>query len=102
MVACSSAKTRAKRAGLPFGLTPEILLPLCKDVCPVLGVPLAYERSPGRGIHAGSPTVDRLDNALGYVAGNVLVVSYRVNRIKNDATLDELKRVLAFYEEASR
>lgn len=45
-----------------------------------------------------SPSLDRIDNRLGYVKGNVIVVSHRANAIKRDATLDELRRIVAFYE----
>jgi hypothetical protein len=102
IVACQSAKRRARRDGMDFDITWQTLLPFCVDNCPVLGISLAYERSPGRGIHAGSPTIDRLDNSLGYIISNVIVVSYRVNRIKNDATLQELETVLRFYQRANQ
>lgn len=48
--------------------------------------------------HDGSPTIDRIINDLGYVKGNVIVISWRANRIKSDATLAELKAIVAFYE----
>jgi hypothetical protein len=35
---------------------------------------------------------------LGYVRGNVIVVSTRANRLKGDATLDELLRLAEFYQ----
>ena len=38
-------------------------------------------------------TVDRIDSSLGYVKGNVWVVSYRANAIKRDATPEELRRI---------
>lgn len=86
----SMAKKRAKLAGLPFELSPtDIVIP---ELCPVLGVPLAVNG--GRY----SPSLDRIDNSKGYVRGNVVVVSIRANTIKNDASLDELRRVVRFYE----
>ncbi len=30
--------------------------------------------------------------------GNIIVVSHRANAIKRDATLEELRRIVAFYE----
>lgn len=33
----------------------------------------------------------KIDSNIGYIRGNVHVVSYRANRIKGDATADELK-----------
>lgn len=88
-----SAKARAKRDGLPFSLSKgDVPIPA---VCPVLGMPL----SPGRAIkHDGSPTIDKLVPALGYVPGNVRVISWRANRIKCDASLSELKALVAYLE----
>ena len=79
-----AARRRAKASGLPFALTmADIVIP---DCCPVFGLPLLI----GGGDCA--PELDRIVNAAGYVPGNVVVVSRRANRIKNDATLAELFR----------
>lgn len=45
------------------------------------------------------PSVDRIIPSNGYVNGNIIIVSNRANRIKNDATLDELKKVYEYYRE---
>lgn len=88
----SGARARAKARGLPFNLTPaDIIIPLS---CPVLGIPIIV----GQGqMSDNSPSLDRVMPQLGYVSGNVLVVSMRANRIKSDATLAELEQVAAFY-----
>jgi hypothetical protein len=93
----ASAKWRAKKDGTPFTIsTADIVVP---THCPVLGVPLVIHR--GRGVLRpdipNSPSLDRIDNALGYVPGNVVVVSYRANRIKCDASVSELLAVADFY-----
>lgn len=90
------AQKRANAKGLPFAITEEnICIP---SICPVLGIPLAitpYKAGRGRqGPTDSSPTLDRLYDALGYVPGNVRVISNRANRIKNNATIDELRAVL--------
>ncbi len=85
------AKCRAKKAGIPFDLTlADVLVP---ELCPVLGVRLEWR---GRRTDY-SPSLDRIDNARGYVRGNVIVVSWRANRLKSDASSDELRRVAEFY-----
>lgn len=45
-----------------------------------------------------SPSIDRIDPKRGYVRGNVVVVSMRANSIKREATIDELRKMVAFYE----
>jgi hypothetical protein len=94
-VMLQSAKHRAKRDGLPFSLIEsDITIP---EICPVLG----YKLQPGnRKSHEFAPTIDRIRPELGYVPGNIIIVSYRANRIKNDATLVELTRIITFYTEA--
>lgn len=64
--------------------------------CPVLGIELNY---PGKFSHdpAGA-SFDRLDSSLGYVRGNVIVVSRRANMLRNDATPAELRAIADFYE----
>ena len=82
------AKNRAKRSGLPFNLTiDDIAIP---KRCPALLIPLA----PGNGkLHANSPTLDRIQPDLGYVRGNVVVISHKANVMKNYATPEELTAV---------
>lgn len=57
-------------------------------VCPVLGIPITI--ASGLGSKPGAPSLDRIDNTKGYIKGNVRVISSRANRLKADATLDEL------------
>ena len=95
----ASAKRTAKVLGVPFNLTPEdISVP---THCPVLGVPLTYGI---KGLRARdwSASLDRIVPAIGYVKGNVVVVSWRVNRIKCDASLDDLRKITAFYSRLLR
>ena len=42
--------------------------------------------------------IDRIDPKKGYVKDNIIVVSMRANRIKSDATVDEIRKVADFYE----
>jgi len=42
-------------------------------------------------ICAGSPSLDRINPALGYVKGNVWVISFKANAIKQNATVQELE-----------
>lgn len=79
------AKERARRRGLPFDLSPrDVLLP---SVCPVLGVTLRI----GARRSSSSPSLDRIDPRLGYVAGNVRVISDRANKLKGGRQLVDLQ-----------
>lgn len=95
----NNAKARASRAGVPFNLSPrDIIIP---SHCPVLGIELF--RTLGRqGGGPHSPSLDRIVPELGYVPGNVIVVSNRANRIKSDAAPHELRAVADFYEVSLR
>lgn len=62
-------------------------------LCPVLGIEILYSFAGKKGPRNASPSIDRIDNALGYVKGNVRVISFRANRIRNDASLDELRAI---------
>lgn len=86
------ARYRAKRDGLPCTLKlADISVP---SHCPVLGIPLVPTRGrPG----PGSPSLDRIRPEAGYVPGNVVVVSNRVNVLKRDAAIEEMKMLANFY-----
>lgn len=87
------AKRSARLKKIPFALVPEdITVPA---VCPVLGLVLAV----GEGKRTdASPSLDRLVPNLGYVRGNVRVISWRANNLKSDATLNEMRAVLTYME----
>lgn len=88
-----SAKDRAKRKGLEFTITLEdIKIP---KACPIFGLTLSA--SIGR-FNENSPSLDRINNSKGYVKGNIIVISYRANQIKNDATPDELMKIGLFFK----
>ena len=82
------AKRRAKLKGIEYAITWEdIEIP---SHCPVLGIKLQH--GTGRW-QDSSPTLDRIDNTKGYLPDNIKVISWRANRIKMDATLEELMRI---------
>lgn len=91
-----AARRRSANKQLPFNLTKDdIAIPA---VCPVLGIPL-YRAGGAAAQGPNSPTLDRIVPELGYVRGNVRVVSARANQIKSDATPQELLQVACFYQE---
>ena len=70
----------------------DVVIPLW---CPVLGIRIVLDV--GKGRSDNTPSLDRIDNQLGYVKGNVEVISWRANRLKSDATPDELRRLAKYY-----
>jgi hypothetical protein len=77
-------RTRAKRTGLPFNLEPaDIVIP---THCPVFGFAL------NQGSRDHSASVDRKDCTLGYIKGNVRVISNLANRMKTNATDIQLRQ----------
>jgi len=42
------------------------------------------------------PSLDRWDSTKGYVPGNVFVISYRANTLKNNATYEEIVKVAQY------
>lgn len=93
------AKRRALLVGMEFNIALSDLLPL-PEVCPVLGIKLNYSGTKAHGFVNSSPSIDRINSLLGYVRGNVRIISWRANRIKSDASIEELQRVLKYMEEA--
>lgn len=83
------ARKRAKEKNIPFDITAEdIIIP---ETCPVLGIQLQI----GEKIACNnSPTLDRIKPELGYVKGNIQVLSFRANTLKSNATIEELQKVL--------
>ena len=64
------------------------------DYCPILDIKLEYNINSERKNNSAS--LDRIDSSKGYVIGNIRIISWRANRIKNDGTLDEHKRVVEY------
>lgn len=89
----NKARRRASLNNLPFAIAvADIVIP---DRCPVLGLDLVV----GTNRHTdASPTLDRKDPVLGYVPGNVRVISFRANLLKNNGTADEHRRIADYIE----
>jgi hypothetical protein len=79
------AKSRAKKKNIPFSIKlDDIFIP---DICPVLGITLFKI---GEHSSDNSATLDRIIPSLGYVPGNIIVISSKANRIKSNATYEEI------------
>jgi len=88
-------RERAKRRGYESDLELSDL-PNVPKICPVLGVKLVGGSLKNKDT---SPSVDRKNSNLPYLKqykSNLVFISHRANRIKSDATAEELKLVLLY------
>jgi hypothetical protein len=83
------AYVRSRKRGIPYTLTWDYVQSIWTDTCPYLGIPLRHGTLK---LTKHSPTLDRIEPALGYVEGNIEVVSYLANAMKRDATPEQLIR----------
>jgi hypothetical protein len=92
----SSAKERAVKIGVPFDLTSDYIKSIWPEnnCCPILNTP--FTRSKNHESKENSATIDRFQSSLGYVKGNVAIISGRANRLKDNSTLEELEAVLHY------
>lgn len=82
-----SAKHRAKKQGIPFDLEKsDLVIP---ELCPVLGIPLVCNAGKG-GAGQNSPSLDKIIPELGYIKGNIQIISNLANTMKHDATPEQL------------
>ena len=88
----NACRHRAKQNGLDFNLDEDdFVIPA---LCPILGLPLRQTWG-GAGNEDATPSIDRVNNALGYVKGNTMVISKKANRLKSDMTPQELESFCA-------
>lgn len=84
-----SARIRAREKNLPFNLTKQHLSSIWTGMCPIFNTPLSWKVK--HGVNPDNmATLDRIVPSKGYVEGNVVFLSNRANRIKNDASSREL------------
>lgn len=64
-------------------------------VCPILGITLDFsDKKQGYGSRTDfSPSLDRINNKKGYELGNLIIISWRANRLKNDGDAEEHRKI---------
>ena len=86
----TAARKRAKTDNMEFNIGVEdIVIP---THCPILGIEL-FKNGNDKD---NAPSIDRIDNTKGYIKGNVCIMSYKANRIKNDGTAEEHLKIAEF------
>jgi hypothetical protein len=90
----NNSKQRAKRSGIEHNIQiDDIVIP---DFCPVLNIKL---ETGTRRNNQNAPSIDRIDNNKGYIKNNIMIISVRANKLKKDATLEELIMIGNFYKD---
>ena len=90
----NSLKSSAKKRGIPFSLTiPELNNLTFPITCPILGIPIRFNNTQ----QDDSISIDRIDSSLGYSIDNIIVISWKANKLKSNASVSELNKISNFY-----
>ncbi len=88
-----NAKKNARRKKVPFDLTPEFVASLkVPEYCPVLGIKIISQPS-GEQRNDNTPSIDKFYPDLGYVEGNVQIISWKANALKRDGSPEEWEKI---------
>jgi hypothetical protein len=88
-----NTKSVCEKEGVPFDVTVDDLAPY-PLTCPVLGLTINWMSTGVSG--NDSPSIDRMVPEKGYVRGNVRIISNKANRLKSNASLDELDAIVRY------
>lgn len=92
-------KQQSLNKGVPFTIELEDLEQ--PEYCPILGIKLNYAWG-GKNGQLRDPakaTIDKVIPELGYVPGNVFIISWRANKLKSDVRIEELENILKYMKE---
>jgi hypothetical protein len=94
----NASRQRAVLKGREHSITIEDLKELYpKDgKCPVFGFDLEFGNA---GFRETSPSVDRIDSTKGYTRDNIQIISWKANRLKAYATVEDLEILVAFLKQ---
>jgi len=82
----NAAKTRAKKKNIPFNIeVSDIIIP---EKCPILNIKFNLNEMIKHNLNA--PSLDKIIPELGYVKGNIKVISLKANLMKQNASIEEL------------
>lgn len=92
----SNLRARCKQTGVECTLQLSDIYPP-PTRCPALGIELDILNALPLADNALS--IDRIDPSKGYTKDNIELVSFRANKIKTDASLEEIEMVLNYYKQ---
>jgi hypothetical protein len=91
----NASKQRAKNKDREHNISVEDIKNIFPEdgCCPIFGMKLEFNNA---GFRENSPSIDRIDSTKGYTPDNIQIISWKANRIKGYATLQELEMLLAY------
>ncbi len=94
----NSSKQRAASRNREHSLTLDEIKNLWPEdnKCPVFGFELEWNSA---GFRETSPSIDRIDSNKGYTKDNVQIISWKANRIKSNATQEDLEIVAKYMKD---
>lgn len=92
---CRGKKSECKIKSYEFNLTPEYLESIWSGYCAIFKTKINHDHSGCGSHHVNQASLDRINPNKGYTIGNVQWVSGRANRIKYNASIEELEMILA-------
>jgi hypothetical protein len=95
-----AAKFRAKQKNIPFTLKLSEMPDIPKK-CPVFGFDLEKGGN-GHGLRDKSPSLDKIIPEKGYILGNVQIISGKANKMKSNATTEEIGKLYKYMLEISK
>jgi hypothetical protein len=94
----NASKQRAKLKNREHSITLEDIKDLypVDGKCPVFGFNLEFNDA---GFRETSPSIDRIDSDKGYTKDNIQIISWKANRLKAYATVEDLEILVAFLKQ---
>jgi hypothetical protein len=94
----NASKQRAKEKGREHSITVADLKAIypTDGCCPIFGIKLEFNEA---GFRDSSPSIDRIDSSKGYTLDNIQVISWKANRIKGAASLQDLEMLVAYLKQ---
>lgn len=83
----------AKRRKIYFNLSEDDIKKAFTTICPVFNIPLQFNTKEKKD---NSFSVDRIDNDKGYISGNIIIISWKANRLKYTSSLEDLEKMVTF------
>jgi hypothetical protein len=96
----NASKQRAVKKQIEHNITVNDLKEIYPQdgCCPVFGFKLEFGNA---GFREHSPSIDRIDSSKGYTKDNIQIISWRANKLKTDATVEELEMLLSYLKQGN-